>query len=51
MALRQLVDDRQRALAMAIGDRLAALHRRVEALAAALHADPAGGDPRASASG
>jgi exodeoxyribonuclease VII large subunit len=40
MALRQLLDDRQRALAMAAGDRLVTLQRRVDALASALQRTP-----------
>jgi exodeoxyribonuclease VII large subunit len=39
-ALRQHVDDRQRALTMAAGERIAALQRRVDALAAALQQTP-----------
>ena len=40
IALRQLLDDRQRALAMAAGDRLVTLQRRVDALASALQRTP-----------
>ena len=40
LALRQLVDERQRALTMAATDRVASLHRRVEFLAGALHRTP-----------
>jgi exodeoxyribonuclease VII large subunit len=40
LALRQLLDDRQRALAMAAGERVGALHRRVESLASDLQRTP-----------
>jgi exodeoxyribonuclease VII large subunit len=40
IALRQLVDDRQRALTMSMTDRLVGIGRRVDSLAAALHRTP-----------
>lgn len=40
LALQQLVDDRQRAITSATNDHIAQLHRRVEALAAALQRTP-----------
>jgi exodeoxyribonuclease VII large subunit len=40
LGLRQFVDDRERALSMGMADRMTAMHRRVEALAATLHRTP-----------